>query len=178
MKLKTKKRTVLCIMTLIIALACQNEILAFSSDVWAPAQGFLQTIGNMIFVGATTVLGVKYIWGGAEGEASVKESLLTLIVAAIFFYSWSTIRAILITPTNNLVFMGATAEATALNIYSTLLYFLNFMAVGGIVYVGVKYMMAGAEARASLKTKSVPIVLGIILTYSAVTFLNLVLKLV
>ena len=158
------------------------------TDWWGKADGFLQSgvdtdisaltglidlikmIGNVIFVAATTILGVKYIWGGVESKANVKDSLITLIVAALMFYGYTTLEDIL----NPQSLFSNTINNTVEYIYSLILYVCNFLAVGGIVYIGVRYMLAGAEGRASLKTKSVPVVLGIIMVYSTITFLNLI----
>lgn len=137
----------------------------------------IKTVGNMIFFAVTVVLGVKYIWGGVESKSSVKESLTTLIVAALVFYGWNTITALFKTG-EQLSFVSGSAEGTASNIYSTVLYIANFFAVGGIVYIGVRYMMAGAEGRAELKTKGVPIVLGLVMVYSTLTFLQLIRQLI
>ena len=108
---------------------------------------------------------------GVESKANVKDSLLTLVVAACMFYGFSTLETII----NPRIFISSSsAEDTVLNIYSTVLYIANFLAIGGIVYIGVRYMMAGAEGRASLKANSVPIVLGIIMVYATMTFLNFI----
>lgn len=138
-----------------------------------PIVTLVKTVGNMIFVAVTVILGVKYIWGGVESKASVKDSLITLVVAALVFYGWNTISALFMNG-NNLSFISNNATTTATSIYSTVLYVANFLAVGGIVYIGVRYMMAGAEGRSELKAKGVPVVLGIIMVYATITFLNLI----
>lgn len=142
-----------------------------------PLVDLVKVVGNMIFVIVTVVLGVKYIWGGVESKASVKDSLMTLIVAALVFYGWNTISALFMTG-NQLSFIGSTVEDTSLKIYSTILYICNFLAVGGIVYIGIRYMMAGAEGKAQLKVKGVPVVLGIIMVYATITFLNFIVGLI
>ena len=130
----------------------------------------IQVVGNIIFVVVTVILGVKYIWGGVESKASVKDSLMTLIVAAMVFYGWNSIKA-LIEPSS---FLSSDVNNTATKIASTILYIANFLAIGGIVYIGIRYMMAGAEGKSQLKAKGVPIVLGIVMVYATITFLNLI----
>jgi len=142
-----------------------------------PLVKLVKTIGNMIFVAVTVILGVKYIWGGVESKASVKDSLVTLVIAALVFYGWNTISALFMSG-NKLSFITGSATDTASRIYSIVLYIANFLAVGGIVYIGMRYMMAGAEGRAQLKAKGVPIVLGIIMVYATITFLNLIVGLI
>lgn len=140
-------------------------------------QDIIRAVGNMIFFVVTVILGIKYIYGSVESKASVKDSLLTLVVAAIAFYSWSTIRDLFI-QSDKLVFLTGDAEASAKNIYSVIIYVCNFAAIGGIVFIGVKYMMAGAEGRASLKAKSPMLILGIIMVYATFQFLTLIVSVV
>ncbi len=143
-------------------------------DALSPLVEMIKFVGNLIFVAVTIILGVKYIWGGVESKASVKDSLVTLIVAAVVFYGWSSISA-LFTNGNRLNFVTGDWKGTALTIYSTVLYIANFLAIGGIIYIGIKYLMAGAEGKSQLKAKGVPIVLGIVMVYATITFLNFIL---
>lgn len=138
-----------------------------------PLVNMVRTIGNMVFVAVTVILGVKYIWGGVESKASVKDSLFTLVVAAVVFYSWNTITALVMSG-NKLSFISSSLDGTSQSIYSIIIYVANFLAVGGLVYIGIKYMLAGAEGKAQLKAKGVPIVLGIVMVYATITFLNLI----
>lgn len=158
----------------------QGENTAIGNSTLGDIIGFLdplvtlvKTVGNMIFVAVTVILGVKYIWGGVESKASVKDSLMTLVVAALVFYGWNTISGLFMSG-DNLSFVQGTFESTAQSIYSIVIYVANFLAVGGIIYIGIRYMMAGAEGKAQLKAKSVPVVLGIIMVYATITFLNLI----
>lgn len=137
--------------------------------------GIIEFVGNIIFIIVTTILGVKYIWGGVESKASVKDSLITLVVAAMFFYGWTTIRALFV-QNDQLIFLTNNYQVTAKSIYSTVLYILNFLAIGGIVYIGIRYLMAGAEGKANLKANGVSIILGIMMVYGTITFLNFILK--
>lgn len=155
----------------------QSDVAKEAMGALSGLVGLIKAVGNMIFVAVTVVLGVKYIWGSVESKASVKDSLLTLVIAALVFYGWNTISALFMSG-NNLSFITGNAQSTALNIYSVVLYVCNFLAVGGIVYIGVRYMMAGAEGRSQLKAKSVPVVLGIIMVYATITFLNLIVGLI
>lgn len=193
MNKKTKKMLAVA-MLFVIALFGLNVI--YATDWWGSAHGFLsgasdsvgkeaitalnpliemiKFVGNMVFVAVTVILGVKYIWGGVDSKASVKDSLVTLIVAAVVFYGWTSISA-LFSNGNSLNFVTGDWKGTALTIYSTVLYICNFLAIGGIIYIGVKYMLAGAEGKSQLKAKGVPVVLGIIMVYATITFLNFIL---
>ncbi len=139
-----------------------------------PLVSLVKLIGNMVFVAVTVILGVKYIWGSVESKASVKDSLITLVVSAIVFYGWDSLSSLFMAD-NNLSFIEPTAKGTFAVIFSTILYICNFLAIGGIVYVGIRYMMAGAEGRSQLKAKSIPMVLGIIMVYATLSFLNFIL---
>lgn len=138
-------------------------------------ESFIKVIGNIIFFTVTVILGVKYIWGSVESKASIKESMVTLVVAALFFYGYSTISSII-----NVKEILVTADAyiSAKNVYNIILYICNFLALGGIVFIGVKYMLAGASGKAELKTKAVPAVLGIVMVYCTLTFLQLIISVI
>lgn len=146
-----------------------------SINILGPITGLIKLVGNMIFVGVTVILGVKYIWGAAESKASVKDSMVTLVIAALVFYGWDTISSIFMnSDTNNLFFITGNVEVTAQKVFQTIMYVCNFLAVGGIVFVGVKYLLAGAEGKAQLKVQSVPVILGLVMVYATITFLNLI----
>lgn len=190
--MKQKKYKYLVILVIVIAI-CSNNI--YATDWWSKAGDFfdvtnaptsssfaplagiktlIEGIGNLIFFAVTVILGVKYIWGGAEAKASIKDSLLTLIIAATAFYGWDLIQNMF--EASNII--GSDAQSTAQNVYNIVIYIANFAAIAGIVYVGVRYLMAGASGRADLKTKSVPIMLGIIMVYCTLGFLNLATSLI
>ncbi len=138
-----------------------------------PVVNLVKVLGNMIFVAVTVILGVKYIWGSVESKANVKDSLATLVIAALVFYGWNTISALFMNG-NELTFIKGSADLTAKSIYSLIMYVCNFLAIGGIVYIGVKYMLAGAEGKSQIKMQGVPLVLGIIMVYATITFLNFI----
>lgn len=136
-------------------------------------------VGNVIFILVTAFLGVKYIWGGVDSKFSVKNSLMTLIVAAIVFYGWDAVTNILdvqglLTGTD-----AAGNHMSMVNrIYNTIMYIINIGAVGGIIYIGIKYMMAGAEGKSELKLKGIPVVMGIIMVYGTINLITFILKIV
>ena len=49
-------------------------------------------------------------------------------------------------------------------------------AIVGVIYVGVRYIFSGATGKAELKGKSAYFVIGIILTFSSVTVLDVFAK--
>lgn len=144
-----------------------NTILSSLVDI-------IKVLGNAVFIIVAIVLGIKYMLGSAEGKADIKEGIISLTVAMVFFYGWSALENILTGGGSNLVFIADSAETTIANIYSTIVYFLNIIAVGAVAYVGIKYLLSGAEGKADLKGKGVPFVVGMILTFSTLTFLNFI----
>lgn len=136
-------------------------------------------VGNVIFILVTAFLGVKYIWGGVDSKFSVKNSLMTLVVAAIVFYGWDAVTNVLNVKG---LFTGTEASGDHMSmvnmIYNTVMYIINFAAVGGIIYIGIKYMMAGAEGKSELKLKGIPVVMGIIMVYGTINLINFILKIV
>lgn len=152
-----------------VGVSTVGEIIKFLD----PLVNLLKMVGNTIFVIVTVILGVKYIWGGVESKTDVKESLITIVIAALVFYGWTSVSALLQTG-NNLSFVSSSLEDTTASVYQTIIYICNYLAIGGIVYIGIRYMLAGAEGKAELKTRGVPITLGLIMVYATLTFLNFI----
>ena len=137
-------------------------------------------IGTTVIVLATIFLGVKYIIGSVESKADVKESMITLLVACIFFFGWNAISNILI-PNGRLVFTSTTDESyTNLvgRVFNTGIFVLNIAAIAAIIFVGVRYIFSGASGKADLKGKSPYFIIGIILSFCSVSFLTFLSKVI
>ena len=147
---------------------------AIAQGFLADATNILKIIGNMIFIVVTAILGVKYIWGSADAKHDVKGSLFSLVLAAVVFYGWDIISNILKGVTDNVV--SNSMQSSAIVIYSYILYFVNIAAIAGIIFLGVKYLMASAEGKSQLKMKMGPAFLGIIMVYATISFLNTILS--
>ena len=134
----------------------------------------VNVIGTTIIVIATIVLGIKYIFGSVDSKADVKESLITLFVACIFFFGWTSIKNVLF-PNNNFALISnsdTTYKDLVGRVFSLVVYFANVAAILGVIYVGVRYIFSGANGRAELKGKAIYFLIGIILTFATVSFLT------
>ncbi len=139
--------------------------------------GYIEILGTTVIVIATATLGVKYIFGSVDSKAEIKENLITLLVACVFFFGWNAIYNTLIT-SGNLFFISSGFKASVGNIYSTVMFVLNILAFIGVIYVGIKYIFSGASGRADLKGKSVYFVIGIIMTFATITLLTYISKVI
>lgn len=180
----------ICLFTLLF-----GSIYADTSDWWSAATGFfsgtdwrgqqdnnmlseLKNIikmgGNAIFLIVTVLLGIKYMASSAEGKGDVKEGLTGLIIAIVLFYGWTAIDNILTRSGGSFDYWFGTNDAgtTITNIYGTIVSILNYVAVGVLIFVGVKYLFAGAEGKADLKGRGVPFVIGLVMTFATISFLN------
>ena len=136
---------------------------------------YVEIIGTAIILVATIVLGIRYIFSSAEGKSLAKENIVSLLVACILFFGWSNIQNILFTGTDFVLYRGTSSLNGAIgNAFSIFKFLAQIVALIGILYVGIKYIFAGAEGKAELKSKSVGLIIGIILAFSAVEFLDFV----
>ncbi len=145
------------------------------------AAEIISEFGNMVNVLGTTVivlvtifLGIKYMFGTFEAKADVKESLVTLLVACVFFFGWDAIWNLLF-PSGEFVFNPSTATSytTPLGIvFSTATKIANFAAIGAVIYIGIKYIFAGASGKADLKAHSGQFIIGAIMAFCAIGLLN------
>lgn len=134
-------------------------------------------VGTTLIIIATMFLGVKYMFGSVEGKSEVKESLMTLLVACVFFFGWQYIRDIILIGTSGTqLFLVSNADHSYRNLFGRLLgvvmMIVKVAAIVGVIYVGVRYIFSGATGKAELKGKSVYFIIGIILTFSSVTVLT------
>lgn len=140
----------------------------------------VEIIGTAIIAIATVVVGIKYIFGTVEGKVQAKESLMNLLVACLFFFGWSSIRGILITGSAtakggfNLIIFDGDLTRTFARIFTFFVFAGKIIAVLAIVYMGVKYIFAGADAKAQLKQKSPAMIIGIILIFCTTTVLGMI----
>ena len=143
-------------------------------------QDMINVLGTTVIVLVTIFLGIKYIFGSVESKAGVKEGLVTLIVVCIFFFGWSALRNLLF-PNNSLIFIESTDTSyTSIlgRIFSIATFIANILAVLGIVYVGIRYIFAGASGKGELKAKSPMLLIGIILAFASVSFLSYISKVI
>lgn len=141
----------------------------------------INVVGTTLIIIATIVLGIKFIFGSVESQTGAKEGLITLLVACIFFFGWQGIYGLLVdSGSNQLVFTsGTTSYKSAIG---NVLYVVSFVAkcllVIGVIYVGIKYIFAGAAGKAQLKGKSVYFFIGIILAFATTNVLSFISKIV
>lgn len=145
-------------------------------EVVSTFTNMISVVGTTVFVIVTIFLGIKYMYGSVEAKASVKESLITLLVACVFFFGWDALSNLLF-PSNNFIFIKSSDtsyEQMVGRVFAFATYIAQFLAVIAILYVGIRYIFAGAEGKASLKGKSVTFLIGIILTFCATSFLGFI----
>ena len=115
----------------------------------------INVVGTTVIVVATIVLGIRYIIGTVENQTAAKEGLITLLVACIFFFGWTSISNLLYGG-DKMDFIFTSSNDTSYTtmvgrLFSTFTYIAQFIVVGAIIYVGIKYIFAGASGRAELK---------------------------
>lgn len=145
-------------------------------DVLNEFLDLINVLGTTIIVGVTIILGVKFMLGGIVEKTSAKEGLVTLLVACVFFFGWTSLKNLLY-PDNNFIFLK-TSDTSVTTPAGRILAYVKFAGNIGafiaIVAVGVKYIIAGATGKAELKGKSIQFIIGMILTFATVNFLSFI----
>lgn len=143
----------------------------------------VNVVGTTAIVLCTIFLGIKYMFGSVEAKANVKESLVTLLVACVFFFGWTAISQLLFASGDSYQFIflnssDATYNSMVGRIFNTATFIAQFLAIGAVIYVGVRYIISGADGRAELKAKSIVFLIGIILAFASTAFLGQVSKII
>ena len=153
----------------------KGNVSPISIDVINKFMDIVNYVGTVLIIIATMFLGVKYVFGSVDGKADVKESLVTLLVACIFFFGWQYIRDIVLLNGTELIIADSN-DVTYKSMFARLLAIVTMIvkvaAIAGVIYVGVRYIFSGAGGRAELKDKSAYFIIGIILTFCSVTVLT------
>lgn len=196
---KIFKRVTLCLIILGIFIMANNNVFAdFYGDAFnwfnqgredstmkdamstiiTPITTYVKIIGTCVITIATIILGLRYIFASAEGKTLAKEGAINLLVACILFFGWSNIESMLHDGTSFILYKSSDFNSTVKLIFSVFKLVAEAAAIVGILYVGIKYIFAGAQGKADLKSKSFPFVIGIILTFSTFEVLNLISKVI
>lgn len=67
-------------------------------------------------------------------------------------------------------------SSTASNVWSTLLVIFQILAIGAIVFAGIRYMFASADQKADIKKSMIILVLGAVLVFGASTVAQFIQK--
>lgn len=142
----------------------------------------INVVGTTVIIIATIVLGIRYVIGSVESQTAAKEGLITLLIACVFFFGWTSISNLLYGG-NQMDFIFTSELDTSYTdmvgrIFTTFSYIAQFVVVGAIIYVGIKYIFAGASGRAELKGKSVYFIIGIILVFATSNVLDFISKII
>lgn len=131
--------------------------------------------GNLIFFVSTIFLGIKYMFSASDAKASIKESLVTLLVAATFFYSASTLTTFSTDLVEGILQpSGGSAEESVGSIFKTIAVIGKILAFAAAITLGIKYMLASADAKADLKKSMVPFVIGIAFVFATSSVLTFI----
>lgn len=200
---RVSKMTIAFITLLTLAFMTFNSVYAAMPDWWKVAFNWvnegkaevemdvsvlddladmLEVVGTGVIAIATVVVGIRYILGTVEGKVKAKESLMNLLVACVFFFGWSGIRGILISGSATaqggykLIFLDGDLSVTFARLFTFIVLVGKVLTVAAVVYMGVKFIFAGAEAKAQIKEKAPSLIIGVIMIFCTTTFLSIVAK--
>lgn len=152
---------------------------------------FIKFFGTAVIAIVSVVLGMKYMIGGVNGKAEVKQQLVGLLVACLFFFGWSNISDLLITnaqydentgtytqvssATQLFVFSNVdTYQKSLAKIFAIVLFFAKIVAIVAIMVIGAKYIFSGANGKAELKQKGPMFIIGILMIFSTLNILSFI----
>lgn len=163
-----------------------ESTVGISSNLLSGIANMIEIIGTAVIAIVTLVLGIKYMTGTVQGKTEVKENLVNLLVACLFFFGWANIRDLLIVGNSTgeggingnttflTFFRNGDISSAFSQIFTFLLMAAQTVAVFVILYLGVKYIFAGANAKAELKQKSPAMIIGIILIFCTVSVVRFI----
>ncbi len=142
-----------------------SEELDLSDTFFETITDAISSIGIFIAVGALMIIGIRYMVGSVEEKAEYKKTMMPYIVGCFILFAASAII-----PAIEELFsdLGSDAETVGNNILGIIQTIGTLIAVGAIMFLGIKYMMGGAEERAEYKKTMLPYIIGFIILLAAV----------
>lgn len=148
----------------------------------------VEVVGTGVIAIATVILGIRYLLGSAGQKADCKDNLITLFVASIFFFGWTHIRDLFITGASwngigaNGVdkgwsfrgFESGDLKVTLGTLLSIITTIGKAVALIATVYIGIKFVFAGAEGKSEIKQKGIMYIIGIMLVFATLNVLTFV----
>lgn len=126
----------------------------------------IQRIGTFVAVGAIMIIGIKYMTGSLEEKAEYKRTMMPYLIGCFFLFGASNLA-----PQIAEIFDFKELNNTT-KIGNVILGLIRttgtFIAVGGLMILGIKYMVGSIEERANYKKTMMPFVVGAVLLFAAV----------
>lgn len=148
----------------------------------------VEIVGTAVIAIATVIVGIKYIFGTVQGKVDAKESLMNLVVACIFFFGWNSISGLLISGNSSgtgiingktgLVFFNGDLKQSLASVFSLISFIGKILAIVVVAILGVKFVYAGANAKAQLKQRSPILIIGTVLIFCTTNILGVVAKVI
>ena len=129
-------------------------------------------IGNLVILIAIVFTGLRYVWSGVEGKASIKESLINMSTGVIFFY---VAQGIYDVSARIFLKVGTSDFDTAQGIiWDNVAIIVKVAALIGLIAVGLRYMLNSADTKADIKKQLLPVVIGLVLIFCVTSVAELI----
>ena len=168
-----------------------NGAVYLDDSIMSQISRFIKVFGTSVITIVTVVLGMKYMLGGATGKAEVKQQLIGLLVACLFFFGWSNLSDLLIrnavynettgtydsisTATQLFIFSGTESYTDVLaKVFAIVVFLAKIVAIIAIMVIGAKYILSGANGKAELKQKGPMFIIGILMIFCTLNILTFI----
>ena len=133
-------------------------------------------IGNLVILIAMAIMGLRYVWSGVEGKASIKESMINMSVGVVFFYMAQGVYTFASTIISGTFAEKEKFDAMSGDIWSTVAIVVQMLSLIGIAAVGIKYMFSNSNSKADIKKQLFPVVVGLVLIFCVTNVANFIIK--
>lgn len=128
---------------------------------------------NLITMIVLAINGIKYIFADINGKAKIKENLIKIVVGISLIYIGQALYNFILTMGLNETQMS-TAAGSVGGIWGIISKAAGLLAMAGVTFIGLSYLFANEELKASIKTRLIPLAIGVIFVYSSYTVIDLI----
>ncbi len=171
---------------IIIQAVGKNDVASMTGDIWSNV-AYVVKILAVIGLVAT---GVKYMMTAADTKADIKKKLFPVVLGLVVVFCLTDVLNLVVDfsgdmfgkeGTNNVTNLTAGQADSGITkmmdtIGGTAGVVFQFLAVGAVVFAGLRYMFSSADTRADIKTQTVILLAGAIMVFGGIEIIKVVQK--
>ena len=159
----------------------------FGKDAWATV-ALIAQYGSLI---GLIAVGLRYMLNNADTKADIKKQLFPVILGLVLIFCVTNVATFIINvgqealgQTGEKVDTSITSDGSVVDgvedtlgrVYGSLALIFQMLAVGAMIFTGIRFMFASADTRADIKGQTIILLLGAVIVFGAVEIIKSVAK--
>ena len=159
----------------------------FGKDVWSTV-ALIAQYGSLI---GLIAVGLRYMLNNADTKADIKKQLFPVILGLVLIFCVTNVATFIINVGQEALGQNGEKVDTSITsggdvvdgvedtlgrVYGSLALIFQMLAVGAMIFTGIRFMFASADTRADIKGQTIILLLGAVIVFGAVEIIKSVAK--